>query len=317
MGRWSVIAPIRYLDRAGLFKSDTPLGPGVRIIPLPAFLGETAIHEEIGKKSTAWVKACDYAIAVEFDAASPKESDPDWSGKTPQNKEARATELVYLSYFALWLAKPTELAFHVLFLAHHHNDRWEYVWHNEFRLMSPNAEDAKANLTHPDLELAGQILKALISIKRGSAVWVAVRSILEAHQQDWWDGRYLYNWIGLEALFGPENPTEITYRLSLRASYFISREPDQRKALFSTIRELYGLRSRVVHGFRISNPVPEDQKAALDETERIIRQALLRIFTEPAMANNFVGKKREEFLENLVFSVRPLDAGSHPRRDSA
>jgi len=57
-------------------------------------------------------------------------------------------------------------------------------------------------------------------------------------------------WSGIEALFGID--TELSFRVSLYSARFLEPEDRSKQVeVFSTVRELYKVRSRAVHGARI------------------------------------------------------------------
>jgi hypothetical protein len=54
--------------------------------------------------------------------------------------------------------------------------------------------------------------------------------------------------ICLEALLGDENPTELTYRLRLRAALLLGSTLPERTEIRNAVGRLYDLRSKIVHG---------------------------------------------------------------------
>jgi len=54
--------------------------------------------------------------------------------------------------------------------------------------------------------------------------------------------------ICLEALLGDESPQELAYKLRLRAALLLGTTLDERKKIRQVVRDLYELRSKVVHG---------------------------------------------------------------------
>jgi hypothetical protein len=59
--------------------------------------------------------------------------------------------------------------------------------------------------------------------------------------------------IALEMLLGDEMTTEIQYRLALRAALFLGNTLSERQKIRKEVKDLYGLRSKGVHGSR--NPI--------------------------------------------------------------
>jgi hypothetical protein len=58
-------------------------------------------------------------------------------------------------------------------------------------------------------------------------------------------------WSGIEAIFGISS--ELIYRVSLLSASLLTPRGDGRKLKFQEIRTLYGLRSKAVHGARLSD----------------------------------------------------------------
>lgn len=94
--------------------------------------------------------------------------------------------------------------------------------------------------------------------------------------------------IALEALFAMGSQ-EIGYSLALRCSYFLEPDGEKRKNLFSRLRDIYDIRSSVVHG-RTGPPKKwrklqgEDYDVALAlivaDAEEYVRQAIRKIIVD-------------------------------------
>lgn len=60
--------------------------------------------------------------------------------------------------------------------------------------------------------------------------------------------------IGLEALLSTESErTELSYKFRVRGSVLLSKQRQERKELIDKLKRLYDLRSRLVHGGRVSS----------------------------------------------------------------
>jgi len=75
--------------------------------------------------------------------------------------------------------------------------------------------------------------------------------------------------IGLESLYLPDGNDELTFRLSLRVAFVINHHMAERKSLFTFLRKMYGVRSKIAHGKK-----HELSKEDLSKTEQILRQSL-------------------------------------------
>jgi hypothetical protein len=105
-------------------------------------------------------------------------------------------------------------------------------------------------------------------------------------------------WVALEALFGPEDGREITYRLSQRLGFFLGRDRSEARDLFVTAKRGYAFRSRIVHGNWKKDREGEDR---MFEAERFVRQSLLHILQDAELIKKFSSHAREHYLEDLVF----------------
>jgi len=77
-------------------------------------------------------------------------------------------------------------------------------------------------------------------------------------------------WAGIEAIFGVS--TELVYRISLLSGSLLTPRGKARREKFAEVKALYGLRSKVVHGAKLS----ESQiQVALDGSWGLLRELLL------------------------------------------
>ncbi|MBA2486658.1 MAG: hypothetical protein H0V35_11275 [Nitrospira sp.] len=76
--------------------------------------------------------------------------------------------------------------------------------------------------------------------------------------------------IGLEALLSTESErTELSYKFRVRGSVILSKRRQERKELIAMLKRLYDLRSRLVHGGRVS---PNDLETSLPLAEYALRK---------------------------------------------
>ncbi|MFC1614382.1 hypothetical protein ACFL5K_03710, partial [Gemmatimonadota bacterium] len=59
-----------------------------------------------------------------------------------------------------------------------------------------------------------------------------------------------------EALFLGDSNMELSYKLSLRAAFFLAKNKDEREAIYKSMKKLYSIRSAIVHG---NEPSPQNQ----------------------------------------------------------
>jgi hypothetical protein len=81
--------------------------------------------------------------------------------------------------------------------------------------------------------------------------------------------------IALEALFVPDAAGELSYQLRLNGARYLGETPEDRVRIFQLLKELYGLRSKLVHGnwVRIPSRELEDRLAHARE---IVAKALIK-----------------------------------------
>ncbi len=108
----------------------------------------------------------------------------------------------------------------------------------------------------------------------------------------------------LEGLFSTVEQ-EISFRLALRLAHFWGESRDDRRSKFEQCREVYKVRSKVVHGA----PVLKESEAAaiylvetiVPEAEKLARTALLKIFTLHLETLFDRPNKVEALFEELLF----------------
>ena len=77
-------------------------------------------------------------------------------------------------------------------------------------------------------------------------------------------------WSGIEAFFGINS--ELVYRISLMSASLLEQRGDRRKLRFESVRKLYALRSKAVHGEPLS---PEILQSAMSDSFHLLRDLLL------------------------------------------
>jgi hypothetical protein len=206
-----------------------------------------------------------------------------------------------LANLALWLARPTGIRFSQVIIVLFNGDSWKLLHRFAIRPFLPTQRDWNTVLTRDDLVLAQRFVGSLDTLQQNSAVWIAVRTISEALTDDWWESRYLFLWVALEALFGPKDAREINYRLALRISIFLSDSKELSRSIFRAVKMGYGWRSKVVHGVGPKDQDPEVSDLILCVVKALLRRSLHRILLEDGMMQRFTSKGREDYLDNLVF----------------
>ena len=107
----------------------------------------------------------------------------------------------------------------------------------------------------------------------------------------------------MEILFSSDIQ-ELSFQLASRISWYLahSHSPEKREEIFNTIKEIYGMRSKVVHG---KNPKSLQMRQALEKSESFNSE----IFQEILRRNHielFSAKNREDHLKKLSLGL-PCD----------
>jgi len=252
------------------------------------------------------VQRAKHVLVAEYPASAIGELDPASGEKEPQSIQDSKSEAAMMANLALWLAQPSSTCFTSLFHALDLDVLGSpYKKPTILRLetRSPlfcHPDDLERKISIDQVVEAGELFNALRSIPRKNAIWTAVRSVWGALITPASDIRYSFYWIGLESMFGPDgNSGEITYKLSQRIAFFISKSKDQARETFRKTRDCYSTRSQIVHGRWEGQP---KMNALMATTESIVRSALQRVLNEPELLQKFVSKERDRFLEDMVFS---------------
>lgn len=124
------------------------------------------------------------------------------------------------------------------------------------------------------------------------------------------EDRIIDLYIALEALLGREK-AEITYRLSLRASYYVTDDQDRRNEIFDVVYHGYNIRSKMVHGdfldqkkdfsklriYKIDNLYSLTEKLSSIVFE-LMRKIVDDIYSSSYETSSF-GKWKEELLNHI------------------
>jgi hypothetical protein len=105
--------------------------------------------------------------------------------------------------------------------------------------------------------------------------------------------RFLQLAIALEALCSTST-TEISHRLASTCSILMGSDAERRKQLYRTTKQLYGMRSRIIHGTGKRVTLSDVQ-----EMERLTCRVLRRILETNILPNFESRGKQEEFLLEL------------------
>ena len=161
-------------------------------------------------------------------------------------------------------------------------------------------KDEMVQITEDDINLAKNIHFPMVElIMNGkNAMTTAVEATWAALHMFKEEIRYILFWVVLEALFGPKDGKEVTYRLCQRLAFFLAQDKVEARKLFDKAKKGYGLRSKIVHGRWKPN---QNSDKFMAEAETFARDSLIRLLQNHELASVFSGRTRESYLDDLVF----------------
>jgi hypothetical protein len=296
MSTFHAVAPVHNVDLAlGL---NVEFGGGLRLTALPPWVQKQGLLDAFSRRDREAVREAKQAFIITYEAGALGEADPNWNGAYPRPIQETKYDLCLLGNLALWLSRPSPVCLSVCIHAPEFDVEPVAQQIEGFPTALCHPQDVPARVTTSDLALAQRLHMGLVAISRTSAIFTAIRATLAGLQMNLEAVRYALFWMALEALFGPEDAREITFRLSQRVAFFLAGTRSDAKKLFVTCKKGYALRSKIVHGRW--NEIP-DSTSRMADAETLVRRSLARLLEERDLAETFSGTARETFLDELVF----------------
>jgi len=156
-----------------------------------------------------------------------------------------------MANLALWVAKPSPAGFTVVIHAPEYPSGPLVQRASSHSPLLCHPRHDPSQVTLEDIDLAAALHIGLVeTMKNGrdTSLWTVARSLWAGLQMNNPPIRCALFWVSLEALFGPEDGREITYRLSQRLGLFLGRDRSEARNLFVMAKRGYAFRSRIVHG---------------------------------------------------------------------
>lgn len=285
---------------------ETPieLSNEIRLESLPDWVKDDEAIKNLSWSQRDQIKEASWVLATEYEADALGSPDPDWKGSAPRAIQETVNEKFFLASVALWVAKPSQLTYGPVIHFGRLGDSESHRQSSTLNRILIRDDEVDNVPTTEDFQVAGRYLNSFLSLERESTIWVAVRMLSRGLTEQMWEGRYLWHWIVLEALFGPDNPQETTHRLAQRIAVFLDEDLDKRKEYFRRVKEAYGWRSKLVHGAKIAKLTSEKSRDLTVFTEDTVRRAFSKILDTAALITTLSGKGRDQYLEEMVLGCR-------------
>ena len=114
-----------------------------------------------------------------------------------------------------------------------------------------------------------------------------------------------------EALFCTDS-SEMAHKLSERVAFFLGKTPAERSDIFKHVKAAYNIRSKAVHGDKISKKLADQALSISVECDQLLRNALFKILTTPSLSKVFSGfsQSLEEYFTSLVLDYQSMNANN-------
>lgn len=291
------VVPLNNVTFAG--DAQWEFGGGFSLAPVPRWVPDQQMLQSLSEHDREAVSQATYAFVVTYAAAALNAPDPEWTGQERKSIQETKYEHCLLANLALWLSRPSPVNFTVVIHAPKSEvDPVAQQITSGYQPLLCHPKDADIRITASDLPLATRLHVALLALNRDGPLWTAVRATWAGLQMNIEAIRFALFWIAVEALFGPEDAREITFRLAQRVAFFLSADRSRARDLFTLAKRGYAFRSKIVHG-RWKKDLNSETRMA--EAENLVRNSLVRILQDQSLTERFAGCAREAYLNDLIF----------------
>ncbi len=293
---WCTVCPLLNLD-VGL-KIPVYFARGLWLTLIPDWLRQNGWAELLNFSDLEILKQLQYAFVVEYEAASSSAPDPEWNGPEPRTVQDAKHELAMLANLAVWIVKPSPVAYELVFHAPRWEDRWNIQNIEKYARIRCHPKDRYNVLTNHDLDRAISLHEALCALPCRNSIWTAVHSTWAALQARNLEVRNLLLWTALDALFGPEEEREGVGRMARGIGAFVSTTRSEARDATRKAEDSLCFRRRLAHGQWSGQAELYDFGY---DTEVLLREALDRVLRDGSLTARFCdGRGRESFLEELL-----------------
>jgi hypothetical protein len=309
MAQCQTVAPLQPFS--ALPNREHPIGPSVMLTRTPEWFREEATFARaVFGSSTESLKA-EAALVHSFDAEGSGDPDPNSPGQT---KDATSIDSVRKAILALWLARPSALTIDVVMTRVPARDGTLHHAEKFPAFVALPAYEHTA-LTVEDLKKADSLATALSGVKRSTAVWTAHRflALTLAERGTDWDIRLLCAWVGIEALFGPEDRKDVQKTMCRRIARFLNpTDDDEGRKAYTFAFDNYEKRCEVAHGARVGHTTPEGREQSVRDAEAILRSSLLHTLEDATALAALCSPDRDAYLHDLAKGFAPPTAFGKP-----
>lgn len=302
--RWQAVATLAPAE--ALPNREHPVGPGVILTGTPEWFKEELrlLQKSVGERDSF---LSPFALVCTFEAASYSDPDPAVVWPQPRSKQDAAVEAVKLGALALWLARPTGVTFDAVSVGVPEPGQEATVRScRPVQRYVPLPRYAAASLVAADLAKADAFATALRTVPRPSATWTALRFLDLALAEELWHVRLLLLWVGIEALFGPEDRRNVQDATARRVARFLNPGNDvEGRCAYELVWKSYEERCVVAHGARIPDAKPDERETIVLEAEGILRSTLRRSLEDPGTLAALSSPQRDTHLEQLAKGFVP------------
>jgi hypothetical protein len=303
---WHVVAPVYrdFLLEDGLLDEPFDLGHGVTLQRKPAWFGAEAIPDSLGyfEKKRAGEAGLSLTVERRSDQMGPDREQQESDRSTLRSAET-----------AVWITSGIRLRYDLTILVEPpgpEGKRRDKGW-----TVLPSAGPSVMSedlLTEEHLRTARALLDVLTKLSEGERrgpLWVAVRMAALASHQYHADIAFTLMWVGLEALFGPDDPGETAHQVAERIALVLESEPGAARDLYRAVKKSYGRRSKVIHGRadgllkKETEKEREEARTEFTQTRLWLRRAICRIALDEKMREVFSGRGRSDYLAELAFGA--------------
>lgn len=289
------VAPLIDLSDCPLENASYKLFEGLEIVAPPRVQIDQNDKDWLGGSALEELTTARYALQYTYDALPSIHLG---------ELERISDEILKRTLISLWITKPTGACIKYFL-------RYREPWHtyNAASIarpqswLHPNITYKQCKLNANDLDVFSSISKMIHNIfENRKALRRSLYYLNSAlHLQQWESGFVMFT-ITLESLFTTDS-NEITHKIAERIAWFLESNPEKRQEVFNQMKEIYQIRSKIVHGADIRKMSSERSRKLLADLEYLTQKIMKKILQDQSLVDSFSDKQknREKFLTSILF----------------